>query len=135
MCAGGVRAAAQPRAGTPKMPWASGPVEVEPRGALDQPPGAVPHQIPMSWQRGRAEVERLIANGELEQVTPSAGVANRLMGDADAHIRLGRTSGAGGIRSPAGTPGSPTQPLSPRTLNLKRVKRAAGPRCLDAHIM
>ena len=24
------------------MPWTSGPVEVEPRGALHQPPGAVP---------------------------------------------------------------------------------------------
>ena len=42
----------------------------------------------MSWQRGHAEVQRLIADGELEQVTPSAEVASRLVADADAHIRL-----------------------------------------------
>ena len=42
----------------------------------------------MSWQRGHAEVQRLIADGELEKVAPSAEVAARLMADADAHIRL-----------------------------------------------
>lgn len=42
----------------------------------------------MNWQRGRAEVERLLASGELEQVTPSTDVADRLLRGADAHIRL-----------------------------------------------
>ena len=42
----------------------------------------------MTWQRGRAEVERLIADGELERVTPSQVVATRLLADAAAHIRL-----------------------------------------------
>ena len=42
----------------------------------------------MSWQRGHAEVQRLIADGELEQVAPSAEVASRLVADAGAHVRL-----------------------------------------------
>lgn len=42
----------------------------------------------MTWERGRSEIERLIADGELEQVVPSAGVASRLLADATAHIRL-----------------------------------------------
>ncbi len=42
----------------------------------------------MSWQRGHAEVQRLIAGGELQQVAPSADVASRLVAGADAHIRL-----------------------------------------------
>lgn len=42
----------------------------------------------MSWERGRAEIERLLASGELERVTPSAQVATRLLDDARAHERL-----------------------------------------------
>ena len=42
----------------------------------------------MSWERGRAEVERLIADGELEQVAPSADVAGRLLADATAHVNF-----------------------------------------------
>jgi hypothetical protein len=42
----------------------------------------------MSWQRGRADIERLIADGELERTTPSGEVAERLLADADAHIAL-----------------------------------------------
>ena len=42
----------------------------------------------MIWQRGRAEVEQLIADGELQQVAPSAAVAGQLVADADAHVRL-----------------------------------------------
>jgi hypothetical protein len=42
----------------------------------------------MSWERGRAEVERLIADGELERVSPSDKVAARLVADAAAHISL-----------------------------------------------
>jgi CHASE1-domain containing sensor protein len=41
----------------------------------------------MSWERGRAEIERLL-DGELEQVTPSADVAGRLLANAEAHIGL-----------------------------------------------
>jgi hypothetical protein len=42
----------------------------------------------MTWERGRADIERLIADGELERVTPSDGVAARLLADAEAHITL-----------------------------------------------
>lgn len=42
----------------------------------------------MSWERGRADIERLLADGELERVTPSEEVAARLVADADAHIAL-----------------------------------------------
>ena len=42
----------------------------------------------MTWERGRADVERLIADGELERVARSDEVAARLLADADAHIVL-----------------------------------------------
>ena len=42
----------------------------------------------MTWARGKAEVERLIRDGELEQVTPSREVADRLLADAAAHVGL-----------------------------------------------
>ena len=42
----------------------------------------------MSWERGRSTVERLVADGELQQVTPSPSVADRLLADAAAHIGL-----------------------------------------------
>ena len=42
----------------------------------------------MSWERGRADVERLIADGELEQVVPSLAVASRLLADSIAHVSL-----------------------------------------------
>ncbi|MGH9228415.1 MAG: hypothetical protein ACRD07_06730 [Acidimicrobiales bacterium] len=42
----------------------------------------------MSWERGRAEIERLIADNELERVTPSDEVAARLIADAEAHLSL-----------------------------------------------
>ncbi|WP_420625527.1 HEPN domain-containing protein [Candidatus Poriferisodalis sp.] len=42
----------------------------------------------MSWERGRSTVERLLADGELQQVTPSSNVADRLLADAAAHIGL-----------------------------------------------
>lgn len=44
----------------------------------------------MSWQRGRTEIERLIADGELEKVSPSTDVGERLLEDAAAHLRLAR---------------------------------------------
>lgn len=42
----------------------------------------------MSWERGRADIEHLIADGELEPLTPSNEVAERLLADAEAHIAL-----------------------------------------------
>jgi hypothetical protein len=42
----------------------------------------------MSWKRGRATIERLIASGELDQITPAPDVADRLLADAGAHIGL-----------------------------------------------
>jgi hypothetical protein len=42
----------------------------------------------MSWERGRAEIERLIGDGELERVAPSAPFAERLLADATAHVNL-----------------------------------------------
>lgn len=42
----------------------------------------------MTWERGRADIERLITDGELERVTPSDDVAERLLADAEAHIVL-----------------------------------------------
>jgi hypothetical protein len=42
----------------------------------------------MSWERGRTNVERLIADGELERVAPSDEVAERLLADAEAHVAL-----------------------------------------------
>ncbi|MGI9053967.1 MAG: HEPN domain-containing protein [Ilumatobacteraceae bacterium] len=44
----------------------------------------------MTWARGRAEVERLLADGELERVPPSQEVVDRLLADVTAHIRLAR---------------------------------------------
>lgn len=42
----------------------------------------------MTWERGRADIERLIADNELERVTPSDDVAARLVADAEAHVAL-----------------------------------------------
>lgn len=42
----------------------------------------------MTWERGRADVERLLRDGELERVAPSEAVAARLLANAKAHINL-----------------------------------------------
>lgn len=42
----------------------------------------------MSWERGRADIERLLDDGELQRVTPSTEVAKRLVAHAEAHIGL-----------------------------------------------
>ncbi|MGH9102533.1 MAG: hypothetical protein ACRDYD_06080, partial [Acidimicrobiales bacterium] len=44
----------------------------------------------VSWERGRAEIEALLAAGELEQVTPGPTTANRLLADSTAHLRSAR---------------------------------------------
>jgi hypothetical protein len=54
----------------------------------------------VSWERGRTEIERLIADGELERVGPSDEVAARLVADATAHIAL---ASKGIEDDPAGT--------------------------------
>jgi hypothetical protein len=53
----------------------------------------------MSWERGRADIERLLGDGELERVTPSAEAAVRLVASAEAHIAL---AGKGVDDDPAG---------------------------------
>ena len=40
----------------------------------------------MTWSRGRDTVERLLRDGELEQVLASPELAERLMDDADRHL-------------------------------------------------
>ena len=42
----------------------------------------------MTWARGRDEVQRLIDDGEVEIVEASSDVADRLLRDAEAHVRL-----------------------------------------------
>jgi hypothetical protein len=53
----------------------------------------------MSWERGRSDIERLLADGELERVTPSDEVTARLLADGEAHVRL---AGKGVTDDPAG---------------------------------
>lgn len=44
----------------------------------------------MSWERGRATVEQLLDNGELDLVNASSDLAGRLMDDAARHIASAR---------------------------------------------
>ena len=53
----------------------------------------------MTWERGRSTVERLLAGGELQHVTPSSNMADRLLADATAHIGL---ASKGVTEDPAG---------------------------------
>lgn len=53
----------------------------------------------MSWERGRADIERLLKDGELGRVKPSVEVASRLVASAEAHIAL---AGKGVDDDPAG---------------------------------
>ncbi len=53
----------------------------------------------MSWDRGRAEIERLLRANELQRITASDKVASRLLRDAEAHIGL---AGKGIEDDPAG---------------------------------
>ena len=41
----------------------------------------------MTWERGRASIEQLLRDGELEVVVPSPGLAVRLFEDADRHLQ------------------------------------------------
>jgi hypothetical protein len=61
----------------------------------------------MSWERGCSEIDRLIADGELERVEPSTDVGARLLTDANAHIALaskGIEDDPGGALHSATTP-------------------------------
>ncbi|MGH9054957.1 MAG: HEPN domain-containing protein [Acidimicrobiales bacterium] len=40
----------------------------------------------MSWQRGRARVDELLASGELEHVMPAPNLADRLVEEARRHL-------------------------------------------------
>jgi hypothetical protein len=42
----------------------------------------------MTWPRGREDVQRLIDDGEIEIVEASSDVADRLLRNAEAHVRL-----------------------------------------------
>lgn len=53
----------------------------------------------MSWERGRSTIERLLASDELQHVTPSPAMADRLLADAMAHVGL---AGKGITDDPAG---------------------------------
>lgn len=41
----------------------------------------------MTWERGRARVEQLLRDGELDRVVPSPELAARLLEEADRHLR------------------------------------------------
>jgi hypothetical protein len=38
------------------------------------------------WQKGRADIEQLLANGDLDRVQPSGDLTDRLLDEAAAHI-------------------------------------------------
>jgi hypothetical protein len=55
----------------------------------------------MTWQRGRDDVQQLIDNGDLEQVTPDIEVARRLLDDAGRHLATASTAESTGDLSGA----------------------------------
>lgn len=44
------------------------------------------------WQRGRGEIERLLANGDLDRVQPSGDLSDRLLDEAAAHIATAQSA-------------------------------------------
>ncbi|CAN5753161.1 hypothetical protein BH23ACT10_BH23ACT10_13450 [soil metagenome] len=44
------------------------------------------------WQKGRADIEQLLANGDLDRVQPSGDLTERLLGEAAAHIDTAHAS-------------------------------------------
>jgi hypothetical protein len=38
------------------------------------------------WEQGRAEMDRLLADGHLERVSPDRDLADHIMAQADAHL-------------------------------------------------
>lgn len=44
----------------------------------------------MSWERGKADIEALLRNGELERVQPSITLAARMLAEAESHLSSAR---------------------------------------------
>ena len=44
----------------------------------------------MSWERGKADIEALLDNGELDRVQPSTTLAERMLAEAKAHLASAR---------------------------------------------
>ena len=44
----------------------------------------------MSWERGRDDIDALLANGELDRVQPSTSLGERMLEEARAHLRSAR---------------------------------------------
>jgi hypothetical protein len=44
------------------------------------------------WQKGRADIEQLLANGDLDRVQPSGDLTHRLLDEAAAHIDTSRAA-------------------------------------------
>src|ERR671919_903407 len=44
------------------------------------------------WQRGRGEIEQLLANGDLDRVQPSGDLSDRLLDEAAAHIATAQSA-------------------------------------------
>lgn len=44
----------------------------------------------MSWERGKADIEALLGNGELERVQPSTTLAERMLAEANSHLTSAR---------------------------------------------
>jgi len=44
----------------------------------------------MSWARGKADIEALLGNGELDRVQPSTTLAERMLAEAKAHLASAR---------------------------------------------
>jgi hypothetical protein len=81
----------------------------------------------MTWARGRDEVQRLIDDGEVEIVEASTDVADRLLRDAEAHIRLaslGLTTTQPARSSSATTPPAKHPPRSSRSKDCERPPAA-----------
>jgi uncharacterized protein (UPF0332 family) len=46
----------------------------------------------MTWPTGQEQITKLIAQGELEQVTPDLAIAQRLLDDASRHLSTAATA-------------------------------------------
>ena len=78
----------------------------------------------MSWERGRSDLERLITDGELARVAPSAEVAGRLLADARAHIMLAAKGTVEDPLAPSNSAMTPPAKPAPRCSS----SRASGQR-------
>lgn len=44
----------------------------------------------MSWKRGKDDIEALLRNGELERAQPSTSLGERMLAEAEGHLRSAR---------------------------------------------